>query len=272
MRPGKRHERRRAGAPGDLQERRLRPPPRRARRRRRPFEAMVARRVATITGDVSTDGLGLDDADRATFATCDIVIHSAAAVAFDSPLDCAVEINLLGPTRIVDPAERARRHAPPRRRPHVLRRRQPPRHARRRSSSARARSTSASTGEAEVAAARRLRSDTEAEQPAPRDARPASAARPATSSARPARRRWPPRPSSVRERLGHRPAWSRPAGHEPPASAGPTRTRTPRRSASRRSWSQGRRARSRSCDRRSSSRRWPSRGPAGSAASAWPSR
>ena len=29
---------------------------------------------------------------------------------------------------------------------------------------------------------------------------------------------------------------------------------------------------SRSCARRSSSRRWPSRGPAGSAASAWPSR
>ena len=33
-------------------------------------------------------------------ATCDVVIHSAAAVSFDSPLDSAVEINLLGPTRI----------------------------------------------------------------------------------------------------------------------------------------------------------------------------
>ncbi len=31
---------------------------------------------------------------------CDIVIHSAATVSFDSPLDSAVEINLLGPTRI----------------------------------------------------------------------------------------------------------------------------------------------------------------------------
>ena len=29
------------------------------------------------------------------------MIHSAAAVAFDSPLDAAVEVNLLGPTRIV---------------------------------------------------------------------------------------------------------------------------------------------------------------------------
>ena len=35
-------------------------------------------------------------------ATCDIVIHSAAAVSFDSPLDSAVEVNLLGPTRIAD--------------------------------------------------------------------------------------------------------------------------------------------------------------------------
>ena len=67
-----------------------------------PFAAMVARRVHAIGGDVSTDGLGLNDADRATFAGCDIVIHSAAAVAFDSPLDSAVEINLLGPARIAD--------------------------------------------------------------------------------------------------------------------------------------------------------------------------
>src|SRR3954447_10866581 len=67
-----------------------------------PFEAMVARRVVAVGGDVTTDGLGLDEADRATFLSCDTVIHSAAAVAFDSPLDSAVEINLLGPTRIVD--------------------------------------------------------------------------------------------------------------------------------------------------------------------------
>ena len=65
-----------------------------------PFEAMCARRIRVIAGDVSTDGLGLDEADRATLASCDIVIHSAAAVAFDSPLDSAVEINLLGPSRI----------------------------------------------------------------------------------------------------------------------------------------------------------------------------
>ena len=84
-----------------------------------PFAAMVARRVHAIGGDVSTDGLGLNDADRATFAGCDIVIHSAAAVAFDSPLDSAVEINLLGPARIADtlnalgsPKEIVMRHRP----------------------------------------------------------------------------------------------------------------------------------------------------------------
>ncbi|HEU4839787.1 MAG TPA: HAD-IB family phosphatase [Ilumatobacteraceae bacterium] len=64
------------------------------------FDEMTARRITTIAGDVSTDGLGLSDADRAVLASCDIVIHSAAAVSFDSPLDSAVEINLLGPTRI----------------------------------------------------------------------------------------------------------------------------------------------------------------------------
>jgi thioester reductase-like protein len=65
------------------------------------FDAMIARRVTTIAGDVGVDGLGLDDEGRRILATCDTVIHSAATVSFDSPLDSAVEVNLLGPTRIV---------------------------------------------------------------------------------------------------------------------------------------------------------------------------
>ena len=64
------------------------------------FAELTARRITTITGDVSRDGLGLDAADRAIFATADVVIHSAATVSFDSPLDRAIEINLLGPVRI----------------------------------------------------------------------------------------------------------------------------------------------------------------------------
>jgi alcohol-forming fatty acyl-CoA reductase len=64
------------------------------------FDEMVDRRVTTIAGDVGTDGLGLDDGGRTALAGCDVVIHSAATVAFDSPLDTAVEVNLLGPSRI----------------------------------------------------------------------------------------------------------------------------------------------------------------------------
>jgi HAD superfamily hydrolase (TIGR01490 family) len=65
------------------------------------FAAMVEERVTPIAGDVGTDGLALDDAGRAELAACDVVIHSAATVSFDSPLDSAVEVNLLGPSRIV---------------------------------------------------------------------------------------------------------------------------------------------------------------------------
>ncbi|MDY7099748.1 MAG: HAD-IB family hydrolase [Actinomycetota bacterium] len=66
------------------------------------FEAMVAERVHVVAGDVGRDGLGLDDAGRAAVADCDVAIHSAATVSFDSPLDRAVEVNLLGPSRVAD--------------------------------------------------------------------------------------------------------------------------------------------------------------------------
>jgi fatty acyl-CoA reductase len=65
------------------------------------FAALTAARVTPIAGDVGTDGLGLDDGGRSALASCSVVIHSAATVSFDSPLDAAVEVNLLGPTRIV---------------------------------------------------------------------------------------------------------------------------------------------------------------------------
>lgn len=64
------------------------------------FDQQVQDRVTVIAGDVGTDGLGLDDHGREVLASCDTVIHSAATVSFDSPLDLAVEVNLLGPTRI----------------------------------------------------------------------------------------------------------------------------------------------------------------------------
>ena len=67
---------------------------------REAFDELVARRVQVIEGDVGTDGLGLSDEGRDLLASCQVVIHSAATVSFDSPLDLAVEVNLLGPTRI----------------------------------------------------------------------------------------------------------------------------------------------------------------------------
>lgn len=66
------------------------------------FDQMAARRVSVVAGDVGTDGLGLDEGGLATMASCDIVIHSAATVAFDAPLDRAVEVNLLGPVRLAE--------------------------------------------------------------------------------------------------------------------------------------------------------------------------
>ena len=66
------------------------------------LEELAARRVFAIAGDVATDGLGLDDDAQAMLGTCDLVIHSAAAVSFDSALDDAVEVNLLGPTRVAE--------------------------------------------------------------------------------------------------------------------------------------------------------------------------
>jgi len=66
------------------------------------FDQMAANRITAVAGDVSDEGLGLDEEGRSVLATCDTVIHSAAIVSFDSPLDQAVEVNLLGPVRITE--------------------------------------------------------------------------------------------------------------------------------------------------------------------------
>ena len=70
------------------------------------FDAEMDRRILVMAGDVSVDGLGLDGASEDTLASCSTVIHSAATVSFDSPLDTAVEINLLGPTRVAETVRR----------------------------------------------------------------------------------------------------------------------------------------------------------------------
>jgi HAD superfamily hydrolase (TIGR01490 family) len=64
------------------------------------FADRVERRLVSVSGDVGRDGLGFDDEGRRILASCDIVVHSAATVSFDAPLDTAVEVNLLGPSRV----------------------------------------------------------------------------------------------------------------------------------------------------------------------------
>ncbi|PZR78270.1 MAG: HAD-IB family hydrolase, partial [Candidatus Aeolococcus gillhamiae] len=66
------------------------------------FDAEIARRVKVVAGDVTTEGLGLDDDGKALVAGCHTVVHAAARVSFDSPIDAAVEVNLLGAVRVVE--------------------------------------------------------------------------------------------------------------------------------------------------------------------------
>jgi HAD superfamily phosphoserine phosphatase-like hydrolase len=81
------------------------------------FADEAARRVTAVAGDVTLDGLGLDDAGREVLATCSTVIHSAATVSFDAPLDAAVEVNLLGPSRV---AAALQSEGTPRALPHLI--------------------------------------------------------------------------------------------------------------------------------------------------------
>lgn len=74
---------------------------------RETFDEMCKRRVSAVAGDVGVDGLGLDDDGLAMLSTCDIVIHSAASVSFDSALDDAVEVNTLGPVRVAEAIRKA---------------------------------------------------------------------------------------------------------------------------------------------------------------------
>ena len=75
------------------------------------FEELVARRLHVMSGDVGVDGLGLDAQGKDLLASCQIVIHSAATVSFDSALDSAVEINLLGPSRVAETLNELRSQA-----------------------------------------------------------------------------------------------------------------------------------------------------------------
>jgi alcohol-forming fatty acyl-CoA reductase len=160
------------------------------------FDATIDRRVTAIAGDVSTDGLGLEPDGRRIFSTCDTVIHSAATVSFDSPLDLAVEINLLGPTRITALCHAARRHGPTWSPCRPATWRATGAATLPKSSSARARSTSGLDWRKEVAAARRPEGRQRGTQPRTRSPRDGSGPRRAPRSAPRAHPPSPPRPNS----------------------------------------------------------------------------
>jgi alcohol-forming fatty acyl-CoA reductase len=65
------------------------------------FRALVAEKVAVVELDLGRDDLGLTDEGRDEIRRCDVVIHSAAAVEFDNPVDLSAQTNLLGATRLV---------------------------------------------------------------------------------------------------------------------------------------------------------------------------
>ncbi len=76
------------------------------------FAKLVADKLAVVEIDLGRDGLGLSDAGREQLRSCEIVIHSAAAVEFDNPADLSAQTNLLGAARMVEAltATRARPH------------------------------------------------------------------------------------------------------------------------------------------------------------------
>jgi len=66
------------------------------------FLKLVKDKLAVIEIDLGRDGLGLNDEGREQLRACDIVIHSAAAVEFDNPVDLSAQTNLLGAARLVE--------------------------------------------------------------------------------------------------------------------------------------------------------------------------
>lgn len=72
------------------------------------FETLARERVHAVSGNVGSEGLGLDADGQALLGSCDTVVHSAATVSFDAPFDAAVEINLLGPQRVLAAYTQAR--------------------------------------------------------------------------------------------------------------------------------------------------------------------
>jgi alcohol-forming fatty acyl-CoA reductase len=71
------------------------------------FAKLAREKLAVLEIDLGVDGLGLTDATRRQLSTCEIVIHSAAAVEFDNPADLSAQTNLLGAARLIEAVKAA---------------------------------------------------------------------------------------------------------------------------------------------------------------------
>ncbi len=67
------------------------------------FSSLVRDKVVAVAGDLSEENLGMDAATyQALQREVQVIINSAAVVAFDAPLGMALEINTRGPIRILE--------------------------------------------------------------------------------------------------------------------------------------------------------------------------
>jgi 1-acyl-sn-glycerol-3-phosphate acyltransferase len=70
--------------------------------RREEFDTFVSERIRPIAGDLGRERLGMSSADyEEVRREVDVIINSAALAVFDAPLDQALEINTLGPQRVL---------------------------------------------------------------------------------------------------------------------------------------------------------------------------
>lgn len=73
------------------------------------FDAFVVEKVVVLEGDLAFERLGLDETTfNAVAAETDIIINSAAVVAFDERLDRALNLNALGVRRVLKLAKRGK--------------------------------------------------------------------------------------------------------------------------------------------------------------------
>ena len=71
------------------------------------FSERIREKVKAVAGDISQPDLGMSEEDSAEVAAeTDAIINSGAVVAFDSPLDEALEMNALAPRRVAEFAKR----------------------------------------------------------------------------------------------------------------------------------------------------------------------